>query len=111
MPSAAPNIYASRGRFVLSRYHAQQQQEAIPDYKLSTMKSHFHNPKPTAELPICIIGAGMAGLYAAMILQSLKIPYQIVDAGTRERVGGRVFTHRFEGGDSPNYYVSRTHMH
>ncbi|KAA1477082.1 FAD/NAD(P)-binding domain-containing protein [Dentipellis sp. KUC8613] len=45
--------------------------------------------------PVCIIGAGVAGLYAAMILQDLGIEYKILEAS--ERIGGRVYTHRFNG--------------
>jgi sarcosine oxidase/L-pipecolate oxidase len=58
--------------------------------------------------PVGIIGAGMAGLYAAMILKSLGIPYHILEANP-DRCGGRVFTYRFnehEEHDStkPAYY-------
>ncbi|KKY38289.1 putative l-amino acid oxidase [Diaporthe ampelina] len=45
---------------------------------------------------VCIVGAGVAGLYIAMILDSLKIPelnYDILEASSR--VGGRAFTHHF----------------
>lgn len=42
----------------------------------------------------CIIGAGMAGLYTAMILDSLDLPYTIYE-GSKDRIGGRVFTHYF----------------
>ncbi|KAI1501590.1 hypothetical protein F5X99DRAFT_382386 [Biscogniauxia marginata] len=45
---------------------------------------------------VCIVGAGIAGLYIAMILDSLEIPgltYDILEANTR--VGGRVYTHHF----------------
>lgn len=45
--------------------------------------------------PICIIGAGAAGLYAAMILDDLQLDYEIIEAG--ERIGGRIYTHRFNG--------------
>ncbi|KAI5803004.1 hypothetical protein EDC01DRAFT_774681 [Geopyxis carbonaria] len=45
------------------------------------------------DYPIAIIGAGMAGLYAAMILQDLGLDYEIIEAS--DRIGGRVFTHRF----------------
>lgn len=44
---------------------------------------------------IGIVGAGAAGLYAAMILQSLGIDYEILEANNR--IGGRLFTHRFNG--------------
>ncbi|KAG8157463.1 hypothetical protein KVR01_012847 [Diaporthe batatas] len=45
---------------------------------------------------VCIVGAGVAGLYIAMILDSLEIPnltYDILEADSR--VGGRVYTHYF----------------
>jgi len=44
-----------------------------------------------------IIGAGVSGLYIAMILDSLEIPdlnYEIVEASPR--AGGRILTHHFE---------------
>ncbi|PVF94248.1 FAD/NAD(P)-binding domain-containing protein [Serendipita vermifera] len=47
------------------------------------------------EGKIGIIGAGAAGLYAAMILQDLGIDYEILEASNR--TGGRIFTHRFNG--------------
>ncbi|KAL0567568.1 hypothetical protein V5O48_014428 [Marasmius crinis-equi] len=50
---------------------------------------------PIPELPICIIGAGCAGLYAALLLDSLGIPYEILEFN--DRIGGRIYTHRFNG--------------
>ena len=103
MGSDFPNIYAYRGRQLLSQYHARCTD--IPDHKLPELKEVLHNKNPTPVLPICIIGAGTAGLYTAMILESLGIPYQIVDADTRERVGGRLFTYHFPGGGPYDYCV------
>lgn len=49
------------------------------------------------EQKIGIIGAGMAGLYAALILDSLGFSnYEILEANP-DRVGGRVFTRYFDG--------------
>lgn len=48
------------------------------------------------NLKIGIIGAGMAGLYTAFILDKLSIPgvsYEILEAS--DRPGGRCFTHKF----------------
>ncbi len=45
---------------------------------------------------VCIVGGGVAGLYIAMILDSLKdfnVTYDILEANNR--VGGRVYTHHF----------------
>lgn len=56
-----------------------------------------HAPK------VGIIGGGIGGLYAAMLLQEQGIPYEILEASSR--LGGRLFTHRM--GSRPNdYYVS-----
>jgi hypothetical protein len=53
---------------------------------------------PDDELKICIVGAGVAGLYIAMILYDLDIPnlsYDILESS--DRVGGRLYTYHFEG--------------
>ena len=52
--------------------------------------------EPPPERKVCIVGAGVAGLYIAMILDSLEIPnltYDILEAN--DRVGGRAYTHHF----------------
>ncbi|OJA12776.1 hypothetical protein AZE42_07909, partial [Rhizopogon vesiculosus] len=55
---------------------------------------------PALEVTFCIIGAGAAGLYTAIILKELGIPFDILEAS--DRVGGRMYTHRFS--DAPNDY-------
>jgi len=65
-------------------------------------------------LKVGIIGAGAAGLYAAMLLDSLGIDYDIHEAS--DRVGGRIYTYHFDqeawDKSTPNdpayydYYVS-----
>lgn len=60
-----------------------------------------HRPK---HLKVGIIGAGMAGLYTAYILDTLNIPrisYEILEAAGRP--GGRCLTHRFSE-DLWDYY-------
>ncbi|KIJ28053.1 hypothetical protein M422DRAFT_83647, partial [Sphaerobolus stellatus SS14] len=47
-----------------------------------------------------ILGAGAGGLYTAMMLESLNITYEILEAS--ERTGGRLFTHKFTGPGSEN---------
>lgn len=60
-------------------------------------------------LKVGIIGAGAAGLYAAILLESLGIEYDIHEAS--DRIGGRIFTHRFDQEawdkstpEDPDYY-------
>jgi hypothetical protein len=48
------------------------------------------------DFKLCIVGAGMAGLYIAYILDTLAIPgvsFDFLEAS--DRVGGRCFTHEF----------------
>jgi hypothetical protein len=50
---------------------------------------------------VAIIGAGVAGLRTAMLLQRWGIPYKIFEASKRH--GGRLFTYRFSK-DENDYY-------
>ena len=60
--------------------------ELPPRHRESSIYSH-------EELKVCIIGAGMAGLYSALILDHLGIKYDLLEAN--DRPGGRVLTHYF----------------
>lgn len=71
-----------------------------------------HTKVKTADgvpLKVGIIGAGAAGLYAAMLLDSLGIDYDIHEGSGR--IGGRIYTYRFDQKawdmakpDQPAYY-------
>ena len=50
-----------------------------------------------------IIGAGIAGLYTALILDSLGIEYEILKASSR--VSGHLKIYQFPGGGEHYYYV------
>lgn len=67
---------------------------------------HFHDGDGAGDFTppahkVCIVGAGVAGLYIAMILDSLKISYDILEANPN-RVGGRCYTYRFS--EEPHDY-------
>lgn len=72
-----------------------------PNYEGGSLPVPRYGKKPgdgEDEPPrkVCIVGAGVAGLYIAMILDDLKIPnltYDIIEANSR--IGGRVYTHHF----------------
>lgn len=70
---------------------------------LITTRSCSDQPLPINS-KICIVGAGISGLYIALILQSLNLPNLSIDILEADhRVGGRVYTHRFS--DEPyDYY-------
>ena len=50
-------------------------------------------PGSKDDLKVCIVGAGMSGLYSALILDHLGIKYDLLEAN--DRPGGRVLTHYF----------------
>ncbi len=66
----------------------------------------------TEPFKVCIIGAGVAGLFTAMIFDYLNekyevnVGYEIVECNKPERLGGRLYTHYFgeETDDSHEYY-------
>ena len=106
--SQVPNVYAYRGRHLLTAYHDRHQH--IAHRELSAITPVLQNPAPTGDLPVAIIGTGAAGLYTAMIFESLGINYHLVDADTRERVGGRLFTYHFPNGGPYDYYVRKVFL-
>ncbi|KAH6714834.1 L-amino acid oxidase [Leptodontidium sp. MPI-SDFR-AT-0119] len=76
----------------------------------SNYPSHPTIPTPPdVPLKVGIIGAGAAGLYSAVLLDSLGIDYDILEASGR--VGGRIYTYRFNDTawkastpDDPDFY-------
>lgn len=81
--------------------------------ELLANSNYPHHPtvptSPDCPLKVGIVGAGAAGLYSAILLDSLGIDYDILEAS--DRVGGRVFTYRFNETawdastpDDPDYY-------
>ena len=58
-------------------------------------------------LPVGILGAGVSGLYIAMMLDDLGIKYEIMEGSGR--TGGRLYTHNFPKNPGKyQYYVSMT---
>jgi len=72
-------------------------------YLSLTPATKIANPK------VAIVGAGAAGLFAAMILDylnlkvaSFNVDYDILEAAEKERVGGRLFTYEFKPAGASN---------
>ena len=61
-------------------------------------------PRAVTDEPVGILGAGVGGLYTALILQSLNVSYKIIEAS--HRTGGRMFTYKFSNGGFYDYFVS-----
>ncbi|CAE6420362.1 unnamed protein product [Rhizoctonia solani] len=90
-------VYAHR---VLEKYHSQFRFEEIPEYD-PDKKAPQPIASTTGDVPkIGIIGAGIAGLYTALILDWLnrdgpQFSYEILEANP-DRIGGRLYTHHFK---------------
>ena len=69
--------------------------------------SDEHGALKDGDYKVCIIGAGAAGLFTGLILDYLQqqcafeISYDILEAATSDRVGGRLYTYNFVA-DPPN---------
>jgi len=93
---AGEAIYALHARNIVTKFLKQ----ALPEPKPI-------NPSlPKATDVVGILGAGVGGLYTALILESLKINFEILEA-SKDRVGGRMYTHKFDKGGRYDYYVSQ----
>ncbi|KAI1328961.1 hypothetical protein F5Y16DRAFT_397922 [Xylariaceae sp. FL0255] len=55
------------------------------------------------KIKVGIIGAGIAGLYTALILDDLGFEYDILEANP-DRVGGRLYTHYFGKAEEKHQY-------
>lgn len=72
-------------------------------------------PPQANEFKIGIVGAGVSGLFTALLFDwlnehptlkgKLKIDYEIIEAADDSRVGGRLFTHHFSPADHDYYDV------
>jgi hypothetical protein len=67
--------------------------------QLPLSKAGFHE----TGHPVGILGAGVGGLYTALMLDSLDIKYEILEAS--DHTGGRLFTYKFPDSKEYDYYV------
>ncbi|KZS88538.1 FAD/NAD(P)-binding domain-containing protein [Sistotremastrum niveocremeum HHB9708] len=98
------HIFAHRARYLTRRYledHSDVLSGLPPLKEIVEKLPNRHPHSDAAQEPVCIIGAGAAGLYTAMILDSLGIPYQLLEAS--DRVGGRMHTYTFPPPNRSSY--------
>jgi len=75
-----------------TNFHLKEASDEKPEsFSWSNISRRAPPPLPSAR--VAIIGAGVAGLRTAMLLDKLKIPYRIFEAN--DGPGGRLFTYRF----------------
>lgn len=106
------DAYAHYGRRLIECYHEQQKSKLPPTNPHLVSLACGLIPKSSVALstpcrdivPVGILGGGVGGLYTALILDSLGIQYEILEAS--RRTGGRLFTHKFPTGGRYDYFVS-----
>ena len=104
-PASFRDQYA---KIVIAKTHQKRVDngQSLPDPIQSAI---FKGDETDGPLHVGIIGAGAAGLYAALILDSLgsDITYEIIEADpmTNRTGGGRLYTHYFKDGGPNDYYV------
>ncbi|KAG8897661.1 hypothetical protein FRC01_011235 [Tulasnella sp. 417] len=106
-PDLVPDAYGNHGKHLIEEHLATKLDPSTwspvpPSIPTSFIQSKTENP----DIPkkVVILGAGVGGLYAGMILHSLGIPFEIFEAS--DRTGGRVFTHRFSKDKPHDYYLN-----
>jgi len=105
------DVHAHYGRHLIQRYHERQKSKLLPNLYLDCLasglipESFVTLSAPGGDIvPVGILGAGVGGLYTALILDSLGIQYEILEGSGR--TGGRLFTHKFPTGGRYDYFVS-----
>lgn len=100
-----PSVRAQYAQNVLLEHQIRlvKSKTGLPPLRSPPLRNNDGEP-----IRIGILGAGIAGLYAALLIDYLGpdsgITYDILEANP-DRAGGRLYTHRFS--DSPNdYFVS-----
>ena len=101
---------------LLTRLHKEGKLSTLPGFEHVTPPSDGEcNPRhlppredhASKDLPtgtkVCIVGAGMSGLYSALILDHLGVPYDILEAA--DRPGGRILTHYFSTREHDYYDI------
>jgi len=91
------------GHRIIEEHHAKLRESIKGIPRMPTISTAGQDPKPGV---VGILGAGVGGLYTAMMLESLGLKYEIIEAS--DRTGGRLYTHKFkgEGAKKYDYYVS-----
>ena len=98
------------GRLIIHKHHADLL-EQLPSLRGETNPFDITDEalRSSAQEKVGIIGAGVGGLYTALMFDSLGIDCEILEAS--DRVGGRLSTYKFPNGEKYDYYVCTSISH
>ncbi|KAG2029886.1 hypothetical protein BDR03DRAFT_936773 [Suillus americanus] len=103
-PSPGYDTYAHYARNLIQAFNNELKgTETLPPNIPRQLTAPLTQCQKTAAdtKPVGILGAGAGGLYTALILQDLGIPYRIIEA--QGKVGGRLLTYKFQDGTGSPY--------
>ncbi|KAG8950324.1 hypothetical protein FRC04_007766 [Tulasnella sp. 424] len=110
-PELGPDVYGLHGKNLTEEHLATKVSGPGGTIIPPTMPPNFAQSRADDKsVPgtVGILGAGVGGLYAAMMLHSLGIPFEILEASNR--TGGRVFTFPFSE-KKHDYYLNSDGRH
>ncbi|CAE6335108.1 unnamed protein product [Rhizoctonia solani] len=98
-------IFQLWGQILLDKYHTKRLDFENPLPPTSDTLPGAPNERAKTELPkvntpvkrIAIVGGGVAGLYAAMLLKEDKHEFKVDIYEASDRIGGRLYTRRLDG--------------
>ncbi|KAI6045459.1 amine oxidase [Pisolithus marmoratus] len=92
------------GRGIIEEYDTSLRAKLPRDDTIQRISLDISNDalRSSSGEKVGILGAGVGGLYTALILESLGIEFEILEAS--DRVGGRLLTYRFSEGNDYDYY-------
>ena len=99
LATSPDSFFAQYGRYIIRDFTSEPSVEKREAFPLPP-RALTDDVQP----PVGILGAGVGGLYTALILQSLNVSYEIIES--TNRTGGRLYTHKFTDGGFYDYFVS-----
>ncbi|KAG8988954.1 hypothetical protein FRB90_002474 [Tulasnella sp. 427] len=97
------DIFSHHGRCIMEQHMLHKLDDKNPiELPLPSTDADTFDSGYTGSKTVGILGGGVGGLYAAMMLESVGVPYEVLEA--RDRVGGRLFTYKFEDSDTYDYF-------
>lgn len=111
-PTATPDVFSLYGKYLIRKAlttpaaapKTPRHTAPIPSVAAEAASPVYvpiystEQPRDDVKPVVGILGAGPGGLYAAMILTTLDIPFEILEA--QDRTGGRLYTYQF---NDPKY--------
>lgn len=111
--NAVPEIFNLYGQILLDSFQARIVPPTLPSTLPPGNNKHVFVPALAPITRVAVVGSGVAGLYAAMLLNKPRARYAIDILEADERIGGRLYTHHFPPANPEgkyDYFVSEREL-